>query len=116
MRAINRRHGKQVVVVAPVGRAVIALREKVRRGEIPLVAKQADLFTDEGNHPGALVQALAAYCTHAVIYGENPVGLPALQIISGWGKGTIAQREALNAELQRIAWQAVMEHPLAVVW
>ena len=103
VRAINARHEKQVVVVAVVGRAVIAPREKVRRGEIPLVENQAALFTDECNHPGPVVGALAAYTTHAVIYGETPVGLSTLQSISDWGKGTPAEREA----------QEVFKHPLA---
>ena len=83
-----------------------------RRGEIPLVADQAGLFTDEGTHPDPVVHALASYYTHAVIHGESPVGLPPLQILSV-GKSTPAERQDLTAELHRLAWLAVLEHPLS---
>ncbi|MGC3957695.1 MAG: hypothetical protein QM813_07020 [Verrucomicrobiota bacterium] len=45
--ALNTRLGKPVVFVAPVGQAVVALREKIIAGEVPGIAKQSELFTDK---------------------------------------------------------------------
>ena len=108
VRALNAKAGKTAVFVVPAGQAVLALREKVIKGEVPGVAKQSDLFRDPVGHPRDLIMALATYCHFAVIYGRSPVGLTAPAAIAKLPEG-----EALNRILQNIAWDAVTQHPLS---
>lgn len=110
VRALNNQFGKQVIFVVPVGQAVLALREKVIKGEVPGVKKQSELFTDVLGHPGADIKALAAYCHFAVIYHANPVGLPVLSVLAKQ-----PEAEKLNRLLQELAWDAVTAHPLSGV-
>ena len=108
--ALNRQFGKTVISVVPVGQAVLALREKLIKGEVPGVKKQSELFTDVLGHPQAHIKALADYCHFAVIYRTNPVGLPVLSFLAGQ-----PEAEKLNRLLQEIAWDAVTAHPLSGV-
>ena len=114
VRAVNKKLGKQVVFVVPVGQAAIALREKVIAGQVPGIEKQSDLFADGGGHPNAQLQALTAYCHFAVIYRRSPVGLP---VPTGLMKTEVATKdtEKLNRLLQKLAWDAVIHHPLSGV-
>lgn len=106
---INKRLGKQVVFVAPVGRAVLMLRDKVIKGEAPGVKKQSELFTDSLGHGKEPVQRLAAYCYYATIYRKSPVGLAVFEKKGNenWNK--------LNRILQQLAWDAVTQYPLSGV-
>jgi hypothetical protein len=106
--ALNARLGKQVVLVVPVGQAVIALREKVIAGQAPGIEKQSDLFTDPLGHPQAAIQALAGYCQFAVLYRRSPVGMPVPRVLAG-----SKQSVELNRLLQSLAWEAVSHHPLS---
>jgi len=108
--SLNGKFGKQVILVVPVGQAVLALREKVIAGQAPGIAKQSELFTDVLGHVGGAIMVLNAYCHYAVIYGRSPVGLPV-------SKALAKEKEpaALNALLQQLAWDAVQAHPLAKV-
>jgi hypothetical protein len=111
--ALNRRLGRPVVFVAPVGQAVVMLRKKVIAHEIPGIQTQAALFTDKLGHPQAPIQVLAAYCHFAVIYRRNPTGLPAPEILKDqrhpeWD-------DSLNRLLQEIAWFCVTRHRLSGV-
>ena len=56
--ALNKRLGKQVLYVVPMGQAVLALREKIIAGQVPGIAKQSELFTDKLGHPGPALQVL----------------------------------------------------------
>jgi len=109
--ALNARLGKQVVFIAPVGRAVLALREKVIAGKVPGIEKQSELFTDKLGHPQPPLQALVAYVHFAIIYRRTPVGLPLPAILkSGNPKW---RNDGLNRLLQKIAWDVVTHHPLS---
>jgi hypothetical protein len=110
IRALNEQIGHPAIFIVPVGQAVLALREKVLKGEVPGVTKQSQLFKDAVGHPQAHIQALAAYCHYAVIYGRNPAGLKAPSVIARQ-----PEVEKLNALLQQLAWQAVTAHPLSAV-
>jgi hypothetical protein len=113
VRELNKKLGKQVLFVVPVGQAVIALREKILAGEAPGLKEQNDLFTDAIGHAKAPLQALAAYCHFAVIYRRTPVGLPMPAVL---GKGMNAEEAGkLNRLLQVLAWDAVTQHPLSGV-
>lgn len=111
-KALNERHKKAVVFVVPVGDAVIRLRERVTKGEVPGFAKQSELFTDEIGHGKPPIAWLTAYCHFAVIYGRNPVGLPtpdALKKLAG------DDADKLNRVLQEAAWSAVAAEPMSGV-
>jgi hypothetical protein len=111
---LNRRLGKAAVFVAPVGQAVVRLREKVMAGEVPGVAKQSELFTDPLGHPHAPVEALVAYCHFAVIYRRSPVGLPVPDVLARSAKPEW-RTPGLNLLLQEIAWEQALAHPLSGV-
>jgi hypothetical protein len=111
---LNKKFGKQIVFVTPVGQAVVALREKVIAGEAPGIKKQSELFTDPIGHCTGPIKVLNAYCHYGVIYGKSPVGLP----VPGALKSKDMDEETttkLNKLLQEIAWQAVTAHPLSGV-
>jgi hypothetical protein len=111
---LNKKFGKPIVFVTPVGQAVVALREKVIAGTVPGVAKQSELFTDAIGHCTNPIKVLNAYCHYGVIYGKSPVGLP----VPGALKNKEMDEETtakLNTLLQEIAWKAVTEHPLSGV-
>jgi hypothetical protein len=95
---LNRRRRRQSVFIVPVGDAVNVLRRQVKAGDFPGVAKQADLFRDPIGHGLGHVQALAACCNFAAIYGRSPAGLK-------FNEPGVT--EAQNAILQRIAWDVV---------
>jgi hypothetical protein len=111
--AVNRALGRPALAVAPVGHALIALREGVRAGRAPGVRTQEELFTDPLGHPGPAVRVLAAYAHFAVIYGRSPVGLPAPAALTGVAGRAV--RDGLNRLLQELAWDAAVAHPLSGV-
>ncbi|MFM9017802.1 MAG: hypothetical protein ACKOLZ_09910 [Verrucomicrobiota bacterium] len=110
VRSVNAKLGKDIVRIVPAGSAVLALRERVLKGEVPGVAKQSQLFSDSLGHPTEPIKALNSYCHFAVIYGRSPVGLPV-----PIGLQRAAEAPRLNSLLQQIAWDAVLAHPLAGV-
>jgi hypothetical protein len=112
VRELNQKHGKTVLVVVPVGQAVIALREKVHLGQAPGVKTPEELFTDAIGHVRAPVQVLTAYCHYAVIYRRSPVGLPMPAALS---KANLEGGDRLNRLLQELAWEAAVGHPLSGV-
>ena len=107
--ALNKRLGKQVLYVVPMGQAVLALREKIIAGQVPGIAKQSELFTDKLGHPGPALRMLEGYCQFAVVYRRTPVGLPMPRRLAR------RYKEDLNRLLQEIAWNAVTHHPLSGV-
>jgi hypothetical protein len=113
LEAINRKYGRQVVFVVPTGHALIALREKVRLGQAPGIAKQESLFVDDMGHPGPAVLTLNAYCHFAVIYRRTPVGIAPPPPMLKWSSA--GDREPLNKLLQELAWDAVTKSPLSGV-
>jgi hypothetical protein len=113
VREQNKKVGKDAVFVAPVGQAVIALREKVIAGQAPGIKTQEDLFTDPLGHVKFPAMVLNAYCHYAVIYRKSPVGLPVPAALKLAKLG--ADEEKLNTLLQELAWDAVTKHPLSGV-
>jgi hypothetical protein len=110
VRDLNKKGGKQVLFVVPVGQAVLALREKIIAGAAPGLNTQEDLFTDAVGHAKPPLAVLAAYCHFATVYRRSPVGLPVPTALA-------KQPEAgkLNRLLQELAWNAVRDHPLSGV-
>jgi len=109
IRALNEKLGREVITVVPVGDAVLKLRDLIEAGKAPGITKHSELFTDPIGHAKSPVVALAAYCTFACLYRRSPVGLQA----------TDAALDSLSPDLrpllQRLAWEAVTEHPLSGV-
>ncbi len=110
VKELNARIPAAKIAIVPSGEAVIALREKVIKGEAPGIRTQNELFTDVLGHPGPQIRVLSAYCHYAVIYRRSPVGLP---VVSQLAK--LPEAEKLNRLLQEIAWKAVTEHPMSGV-
>jgi hypothetical protein len=108
--AVNKKLGGPVVLVVPVGQAVLALREKIIAGQAPGLKRQWDIFADELGHPKPPLSIMMGYCHYAVIYRKSPIGLPVPKE-SGTGKDA----PALNRLLQELAWDAVIHHPLSGV-
>ena len=110
---LNKKFGKQVIFIAPVGQAVTALREKIAAGKMPGIEKQSELFTDKLGHPKAPLEALVAYVHFAVVYRRSPVGLPMPAVLTRTKNAK--WDEKMNRELQEIAWAEVLRHPLSGV-
>ncbi len=104
---LNKKYGKPVVFLVPVGDATVKLRALVLEGKYPGVTKQSDLWTDAMPHPGAHVMALSGYCHFAAIYRTSPIGLK----ISRFKELTDEQ----HAILQKLAWETVSKYPHAGV-
>jgi hypothetical protein len=101
---INKKHGRRVLYIVPVGEAVVRLREMIVAGKFPGITQQSKLFRDPIGHGQAHVMALTAYCNYAVIYGRNPAGLNVDE------RGIDAAQHAI---LQQIAWDVVSRYPYA---
>ena len=104
---LNKKYGKPVVFLVPVGDATVKLRALVLEGKYHGVTKQSDLWTDAMPHPGAHVMALSGYCHFAAIYRTSPIGLK----ISRFKELTDEQ----HAILQKLAWETVSKYPHAGV-
>jgi hypothetical protein len=117
IKAINDRYAEKlhrpVAFMVPVGEAVLRLRERVVKGEVPGVVKQSELVRDDLGHGKEAVYVLNAYCHYAVIYGRSPVGLPVPDALTkaGFGENT----KKVTTILQEIAWAAVCDEPASGV-
>ena len=107
---LNKKLGKQVLFIVPVGKAVIALRGKIIEGKAPGLKTQEDLFSDAIGHARPPLAVLVAYCHFAAIYRKSPVGLPVPMALA-----KAPEAEELNKLLQEIAWEAVSKQPLSGV-
>lgn len=112
VRAINKKIGRDVSYVVPVGVASVALREKIIAGEAPGLKTQWDLFRDTWGHAKPALMTLSAYCHFATIYRRSPVGLAVPNALKRDTEIPDDQKEALNRLLQELAWDAVSNHPL----
>lgn len=106
---------RPAVFVAPVGQAVLALRDKLSQGQAPGLVEPWDLFHDCWGHPLQAIQLLTAYCHFAMIYQRSPVGLPLPSdeaMPKPWPAKRPWRNEQLNQLLQELALAAVRDHPL----
>jgi hypothetical protein len=110
VKELNERIPAAKIVIVPSGEAVMALRDKVIKGEAPGIKTQNELFTDALGHPGAQIRVLSAYCHFSVIYRRSPVGLPVISQLT-----KLPEADKLNRLLQEIAWKAVTGHPMSGV-
>ena len=110
VKELNARIPEAKIAIVPSGEAVMALRDKVIKGEAPGIKTQNELFTDALGHPGSQIRVLSAYCHYSVIYRRSPVGLPVVSQLT-----KLPEAEKLNRMLQEIAWKAVTGHPMSGV-
>ena len=110
VKELNARIPTAKIAIVPSGEAVLALRDKVIKGEAPGIKTQNELFTDVLGHPGPQIRVLSAYCHFAVIYRRSPVGLPVNGLLA-----KLPEAEKLNQLLQEIAWKAVTGHAMSGV-
>jgi hypothetical protein len=110
-RGLNADLGRPVVWVQPDAQATMALRAHILAGTAPGLAKQSDLFSDPWGHPQPPLKMLAAYCHFSVIYRRSPIGLPMPLLLAD----NPAWNADLNCLLQRLAWDAVSQHPMSGV-
>lgn len=95
---LNKKYDRKAVFIIPVGDAVVKLRAMVVDGTYPGVKSQSALFRDAIGHGGPHVQALAAYCNFAVIYGTSP---------AGFNVRAAGLEDVHHAILQKLAWKTV---------
>ena len=110
VKELNARIPTAKIAIVPSGEALLALRDKVIKGEASGIKTQNELFTDVLGHPGPQIRVLSAYCHFAVIYRRSPVGLPVNGLLA-----KLPEAEKLNQLLQEIAWKAVTGHPMSGV-
>jgi len=111
VRDVNKKLGKDAVLIVPIGQAVLALREKIVAGQVPALKAQTELFRDSWGHPAVPLHILSSYCHFAVIYHRSPVGLPMPKELAH----SKYNNEYLNRLFQELAWDAVIHHPLSRV-
>lgn len=111
VRTLNAKFGHQVVFAVPAGQAILNLREKIVKGQMPGIDKQSELFVDKIGHPSPPLQALVSYCNFSVIYRRNPVGLPMPDVLANAHNPKWDDRT--NRALQQLAWDAVAHQPLS---
>lgn len=102
---LNKKHGRQVVFLVPLGDATTKLRAMIVEGKFPGVAKQSAIFADAMPHAGPIAAELAAYCNYAALYRRSPVGLEI--------KGGVPEEQRVI--LQKLAWETVSKYPYAGV-
>lgn len=110
VKELNARIPAAKIAIVPSGEAVMALRDRVIKGEAPGIRTQNELFTDVLGHPGPQIRVLSAYCHYAVLYRRSPVGLPVVSQLT-----KLPEADKLNRLLQEIAWKAVVGHPMSGV-
>lgn len=110
----------QRVFTMPTCDAMVLAAESYLRGELPGVeglhraigGKERSLWSDQLGHLGPGFGDLEGYVFYATLYGRSP------ELIEG--DVNVRKREAfpgreLDREFRRIAWQAVVNHPLSGV-
>jgi hypothetical protein len=119
---INKKHGKQVVLIVPAVYAEINLVNMVAEGKFPGVEDVRELWIEYNMHGGRFLKALAAYCNFAVIYEVSPEGLqPSFKgrYFSTKGSSVRHSLEDISAEqhaiLQKIAWETVSKYSQPVI-
>lgn len=111
--AVNKKAGKKVLFLVPSAQAVVTLRTKIYKKELPGLTSQAELFRDPISHPTPPLEAVNAYMHYAVIYGQSPVGLPMPNLLKKVKKE--AWDDTFNRTLQEVAWEAVAGYPYSGV-
>ena len=112
LRGINRRVGREVCTLVPLGTAVVRLREMVAAGTLPGFDKPSKLFGDNIGHALPPVSHMATYMFYAALFHRDPRPLPGLGS-NNWTKALGKPPEGLTAILKQIAWDTMQAEPLS---
>lgn len=109
--AINQKYGggKKVLFLVPSTQALVALRTRIAKQEMPGLTKQGELFIDAMSHPSPPLEALNTYLHYAVLYHRSPVGLPMPGLLQRAKRP--AWDEKFNRTLQELAWETAAHYP-----
>ncbi len=106
------------VFVLPTSDAMVLAAKAYLRGELPGIEgvhrvigkKERSLWKDQLGHLGPGLERLEGYVFYATLYGESPARIE--NEIQFAGDATFPSPE-LDQMLRKIAWQAVVSHPLS---
>ncbi|EDY16576.1 hypothetical protein CfE428DRAFT_5855 [Chthoniobacter flavus Ellin428] len=106
---INRKYGKnrRIMTLVPTAQALVVLRTKIFRKEMPGLNSQSELFVNPA-HPSPPLEALNTYLHFAVLYGQSPIGLPVTDKLKKANRPAWDEKFARN--LQEIAWQTAANY------
>ena len=105
-------HGKTIIALVPSAQAMQTLRIRIAKQEWPGLIRQSELFVDPV-HPAPPMEALNTYLHFAVLYGQNPVGLPQPATLKNAKRAE--WNEKFNRALQELAWETVKQYPPSLV-
>ncbi len=117
--ALRQDHPDRVFIL-PTSAAMVLAAKHYLRGELPGIeginhiigGKERSLWRDQLGHLGPGFERLEGYVFYATIYGRSPEKIEG--DIDFRDQGDFASRE-LDRLFRRIAWQAVIGHPLSGV-
>ncbi len=107
---INKKYGKgkTILFLVPTVQAQIELRTRIFNKEIPGLNNQGELFVDPA-HPAAPLEALNSYLHFAVLYRQDPIGLPMPELLKKANRNEWDDK--FNRTLQEIAWETASNYP-----
>jgi hypothetical protein len=111
LQAVNKRVGREVCRLVPVGIGVVRLRELLAEGKLPGFEKPSQLFNDDIGHGSPAVLHLGTYMFYAAVFQRDPRGLPGLGN-NGWSKQYGVPHPELTPLLQQVAWETMLAEPL----
>lgn len=112
LRSVNRRVGREVCTLVPVGTGVVRLRERLAAGKLPGFKKPSDLFSDDIGHPSPAISHLTTYMFYIALFHRDPrplAGLGSNNWTPPWG----SPPKELAPVLQTVAWEAMQGEPLS---
>jgi hypothetical protein len=112
LRSVNRRVGRDLCTLVPVGAGVVRLRELVAEGKLPGFERPAQLFSDDIGHASPAVSHLATYMFYIALFQKDPRPLPGLGS-NNWTKKWGTPPKELAPLLKTVAWEVMQGEPLS---
>jgi hypothetical protein len=114
LRDTNRRVGREVCTLIPVGTAVVRLRELIADGKLPGIERPSQLFNDDIGHGSPAIPQLTTYLYYVALFHRDPSPLPGLGN-NGWSKQWGQPHKDLGPLLKQLAWETMQQEPLGGV-
>jgi hypothetical protein len=99
----------QKVHIVPAGAAIVELKNRIERGQVPGIVGIRDIYQDD-IHLTPTGMYLVALVHFATLYHTDPKGLSAT-MKNEWGQPIVNLQPATAAVFQDIAWKAVTGYP-----
>lgn len=112
LRDTNRRIGREVCTLIPVGTAVVRLRELIAEGKLPGFERPSQLFNDDVGHGAPAIPQLTTYLYYVALFHRDPSTLPGLGN-NGWSKQWGQPHPELGPLLKKLAWDTMQQEPLS---